>query len=248
MSDFWKGVFKKLNTKLLISTAYHPQTDNQSKRINQVIETVLWYFLSAYSIKNWNAILPFMQGNLNNSSNATTGMALNKITNGFRVANPLELLFDTSLQNYAKLWDIKYNKTDEAIAFANASAKARYNTKHKLLKLVAGEKAFLRLHKGYTIPGLSNWKLSLQRMESFVIKRKVDTLTYKLELPPTMSIHPVILIAQLEPAPKKLNPFQQKYSWDPSLVIAERDFASYYEIEKLIRKRISYGKIQYLIT
>lgn len=47
LSKFWTALFDKLGVKLLYSTAYHPQTDGSSKRINQTIEIALRFFVHA---------------------------------------------------------------------------------------------------------------------------------------------------------------------------------------------------------
>jgi hypothetical protein len=40
-SNFWKSLFAGFETKLIFSTTYHPQTDGQTKRVNQVLENML---------------------------------------------------------------------------------------------------------------------------------------------------------------------------------------------------------------
>lgn len=249
MSILWKAIFKKLDTKMLTSTAYHPQTDGQSERTNQVVEIALRYFLTSHPTKEWNSVLPFLQGGMNNSVNVSSGLSPNEVTIGFRVANPLGLLTEMPPADYAKLRGIKRDEAEESIAFANASAKARYDSKHKPLSFEVNDEAYLRLHKGYTIPGLSNRKLGPQREGPFRIKRKVGSLAYELDLPPIIEIHPVISIAQLEPAPKSEDPFKRPYPTNPGPVRAEGDdSAPSYEIERIIGKRISRKKLQYLVS
>ena len=39
--NFWKTLFKELNTKFNFSTAYYLQLDGQTERVNQVLEKML---------------------------------------------------------------------------------------------------------------------------------------------------------------------------------------------------------------
>ena len=38
LSEFWTALFRILRTSLLVTTAYHPQSDGQSERTNQTVE------------------------------------------------------------------------------------------------------------------------------------------------------------------------------------------------------------------
>lgn len=41
VSRFWQALMKELDVKHKLSTAYHPQTDGQTERMNQVVEAYL---------------------------------------------------------------------------------------------------------------------------------------------------------------------------------------------------------------
>ena len=58
-----------------------------------------------------------------------------------------------------------------------------------------GDLVFLRLHKGYHVPGLENAKLSNQRCGPLKVLKKIGNLAHKIDLLPTMTIHPVISVA-----------------------------------------------------
>ena len=40
-SNFWKALFEATQTNISFSTAYHPQTDGQTERVNQIIKDML---------------------------------------------------------------------------------------------------------------------------------------------------------------------------------------------------------------
>ena len=41
IAQFWKSLHKALGTRLDYSSAYHPQTDGQTERVNQILEDML---------------------------------------------------------------------------------------------------------------------------------------------------------------------------------------------------------------
>ena len=47
-SLFWQAVHKQTGTQLKMSTAYHPETDGQTERVNQQVECFLRCFISAH--------------------------------------------------------------------------------------------------------------------------------------------------------------------------------------------------------
>ena len=117
--------------------------------------------------------------------------------------------------------------------------KARYNSNHKPISLKEGSQVYLRLYRGYKIPGLDNCKLSHQRVGPFTVKKAVGPLAYELDLLVTMRIYPVISIAYLELLPSEEDPFDRPRPKNPPPVSAVDDDAPEYEIERLLGKRIS---------
>ena len=247
MSAFWKAIFGKLQVSFLTSTAYHPQTDGQSERTNQTVEIALRYYVSRDI--NWRQALPFISAILNNSTNTATGFSPNELTYGFRVNDNVNLLEDLPPQDFEKLRLLKREAADEAISFANAMSKHRYDGKHTPLSVKPGDKVYLRLHHGYKIAGEGNHKLHQQRAGPFEVLRKVGNLAYELKLSPIMKIHPVVSIAQLEPAPPGEDPYHRPRPTEPPAVTdADRPPGSY-ELEKLLERRINArtGKPEYLV-
>jgi len=49
---FIEELTKALGTKIILSTAYHPQSDGQTKRINQDIGTFLQHYIN-YQQNDW---------------------------------------------------------------------------------------------------------------------------------------------------------------------------------------------------
>ena len=61
----------QLGTKHKMSTAFHPQTDGQTERLNQTLEQYLRCYLS-YQQDNWVTLLPLAQFAYNSAKSETT--------------------------------------------------------------------------------------------------------------------------------------------------------------------------------
>lgn len=57
---FWKTLLSYFKTKLTLSMAYHPRTNEQTKRSNKIIEYMLWAF-TLEEQEEWNTLLTLVE-------------------------------------------------------------------------------------------------------------------------------------------------------------------------------------------
>jgi transposase InsO family protein len=63
---FWERLHEILDTQLRFSSAYHPQTDGQTERVNQVLEDMLRACALQYG-RSWDKSLPYAEFSYNSS-------------------------------------------------------------------------------------------------------------------------------------------------------------------------------------
>jgi len=85
---FWEHLHASLGTQLIRSLAYHPQTDGQTERINQILEDMLRACALTYSHK-WDECLPLAEFSYNNSYQVSIKMAPFEALYGRRCRTPL---------------------------------------------------------------------------------------------------------------------------------------------------------------
>lgn len=73
-SALWTSLQQSLGTKLNFSSAYHPETDGQTERVNQVLEDMLrMYVMDQQSC--WEEYLHLVEFAYNNGYHSSIGMA-----------------------------------------------------------------------------------------------------------------------------------------------------------------------------
>lgn len=97
-SQFWREVFKKLDTTLSMSTVDHPQSDGQTKRVNQVLEDMLCAYVSKKQ-SNWEEYLPHLEFTYNSSKHSATGFSPFMLMYGFQPRSPIVGLEKEKLQS-----------------------------------------------------------------------------------------------------------------------------------------------------
>ncbi|MBW0558015.1 hypothetical protein O181_097730 [Austropuccinia psidii MF-1] len=71
VSSFWTNLCQQLNISKDLSTAYHPEADGQTERVNQILEQYLWIYVSNHQ-DGWNTWLPLAEFAYNSSDHSST--------------------------------------------------------------------------------------------------------------------------------------------------------------------------------
>jgi transposase InsO family protein len=64
-SEFWNGLCCLLRIKKRMPTSFYPQTDGQTEKVNQTLDTYLHRFIN-YDQDNWYSLLPLAEFAYNN--------------------------------------------------------------------------------------------------------------------------------------------------------------------------------------
>src|SRR5438128_4761764 len=88
VTRFWEHLQESLGTKLIHSSAYHPQTSGQVERVNQILEDMLRACVITFA-KSWDECLPLVEFSYNNSYQKSLQIAPFEALYGRRCRSPL---------------------------------------------------------------------------------------------------------------------------------------------------------------
>jgi transposase InsO family protein len=75
ISKFWNAFTNQLGIQVKLSTAFHPQTDGQTERVNQILAQYLRVSIN-YNQNDWCDLLTLAEFAYNNAQNASTKQSL----------------------------------------------------------------------------------------------------------------------------------------------------------------------------
>jgi len=248
--QFVAGMMKEVNNLLGIqtklSTAYHPQTDGQTKRVNQELEQYLRVFID-HRQEQWPDWLGTVEFAYNNKIHTTTKISPFKVNYG---QNP-RMGFE----------ERRKGKYEAAGKFVEKMRKIQEEAKAALGKAQEEIKRFADRKRGkgeeYRVGDLVllstkdlKWQIKGRRLEKltehfigpYKVKGIISSNAIELELPKTIKIHPVVNVSRVRLYQPQVKG-QKKTSPKPVIIEGEEEF----EVEKILNKQVVRGKEKFLV-
>ena len=245
-SNFWREFTKGLGIQSNYSTAYHPQTDGQTERINQILEDYLALYTN-YQMDDWSRLLPIAEMVYNNAPSTTTGISPFKANHGYDMTfdpatfdkRPLSTDSDRIIIDIDNL----HSKLREQITTANSNMAKQYNKNHLATPqdFEVGKKVYLST-KNLTTERPSA-KLESQYIGPFTITKRIGPNAVKLDLPVTMRNHPVFNINLLEP--HIANDIPNREVPPPPPVVVDDELE--YIVSSIVDSKRIRGKLRYKV-
>jgi hypothetical protein len=244
-SRFWKHLCELLDIKAQLSTAYHPETDGQTERINEILEAFIRAYCT-YLQDDWSNWLPLAEFAHNNHDSETTGISPFFANYGFHPRmgfEPPENLQDTPAANFTSRLSEIHDRLREEMFYAQGKYEDSANRKRTPApRYQVGDKVWLKTKNLKT--RRPSRKLDHLWSGPYPVVKVINPVAYELRLPTTMKIHPVFHTNLLLPCASNPFPGQRHPEPGPVIVDAGEDF---WEVEKILDSRIRYGHVQYYV-
>jgi hypothetical protein len=202
-SHFWQQLHEALGTHLKFSSAYHPQTDGQTERTNQILEDMLR--ASAFQdMIGWDKRLPYVEFSYNNNNQASLKMSPFEALYGRNCRTPLHWDQPGERQVFGPdiLLEAEENirMVRENLKAAQSRQRSYADTRRRELSFEVGDYVYLKVSpirgtKRFGVKG----KLAPRYIGQYQIQARHGEEAYQLSLPENLStVHDVFHVSPLK--------------------------------------------------
>ena len=244
-SHFWRRLMELLGIHSNRSTAFHPQTDGQTERLNSVLEQYLRIYCD-FQQTDWASLLPLAEFSYNNSKHSATTLSPFFANYGFHPSMSLLPAHPNSQTPAADSYVLQLQQAQvvlqrELLKARKAMEKSANRRRRQAPTLLPGAKVWLLRRHIQTIRPSS--KLDVRRLGPFSVIGPVGTSSYRLDLPRGMQIHPVFHVSLLEP--HVANTFPGRIQPHPHPI--QVDGFPEFEVREILDSKILRRKILYFV-
>ena len=206
-SNFWRILCNRLGVRRAFTTAHHPQADGQTEIMNQLLEIALRAYIGP-DRDDWRSFLDVLQLSYNSSVHTSTKYSPAFLLRGYEpVTARLDLREPPEVDRNdleSNVWleqlEAARKEAADAIKLAQAFQQRSYNRGRLSVEFKEGDQVLLNPHSLELLRNVKGkGRKLLARYEGpFDIIQKISPLAYRIRLPSSYGINPVINIAHLE--------------------------------------------------
>jgi len=202
-SHFWHKLHESMDTKLQFSSAYHPQTDGQTERTNQILEDMLRACALQYGT-SWEKSLPYAEFSYNNSYQQSIKMAPFEALYGKKCRTPLfwnqtgeSQVFGPEILKEAER---QVQVIRQNMRAAQSRQKSYADVHRRALSFEVDDFVYLKVSpmrgvRRFNVKG----KLAPRYIGPFRVLERKGEVAYQLELPEQLAgVHDVFHVSQLK--------------------------------------------------
>lgn len=199
-NHFLCRLYERLNIEPKFSSAYHPQTDGQSERVNQAAEQFLRLYCG-FNQNDWADWLPLAEFAWNNAVSSATGMTpffANQKYHPTFTNHPSKEVRVPAADTHADRMNEVHEEIKSMLVLTQERMKKRANhSRTEEPNYVVGDKVWLsRRNIKTTRP---SDKLDYRVLGPYRIAEAISPVAFCLDLPPSMRIHNVFHVSLLSP-------------------------------------------------
>ena len=218
-----------------MSTAYHPQTDGQRERTNQVLEGYLQTFIN-YTQDDWYQLLPLAEPAFNNS--AMDAQKFTPLFANYFFHPQTEWMKETEAHNpgatMSAHWMQDIHRQAKQTLENTPESMKKYSERKAMEQPSIEGSDFVIWHAKNIRTKRPSKKLSPKLHGPFKVLEKRGSRAYKLQISPLWKIHRVFHVSLLEPYRASNRPNREQPPRGPGDI--EGDLAS--EVERIIKREI----------